>query len=106
MVVLLDQRREDGSSLHMTAKLDADGTVQIEGHDLGPVAEFISEDGEYEYCYLIDASDLPAAVAVLGGEPGTDVLELLRQRCSGSAAYELGPAIRRGGINYRFWSWP
>jgi hypothetical protein len=106
MVVLLDERRDDGSSLHMTADLDAHGALRIEGHDLGPVAEFISEGGEYEYSYVIKASDLPAAVAILGGEPGSDVLELLQQSWSGPAAYELGGALRDGGIDYSFWSWP
>jgi hypothetical protein len=105
MVVLLDEFREDGSSLHMTADLDADGSLRIEGHDLGPVAEFISEDGEYEYSYLIKAADLPAVVAVIGGQPGSDALELLQRRWSGSAAYELGAALRDGGIDYTFWSW-
>jgi hypothetical protein len=94
MIVLLDERRDDGSSLHMTADIDADGSLRIEGHDLGPVTRIISDDGEYEYCYRINASDLPAAVAALGGEPGTDVLDLLRQRWSGPAAYELGAALR------------
>jgi hypothetical protein len=106
MVVLLDERREDGSSLYMTADLDADGTLRIKGHDLGPVTELISPDGEYEYCYFVKAVDLPAAVAVLGGQPGTDVLDLLRQRWSGPAAYQLGTALRDGGIDYSFWSWP
>jgi hypothetical protein len=39
---------DDGNSLHMTADLDADGALRIDGHDHGLVAEFISEDGEYE----------------------------------------------------------
>ncbi len=105
MVVLLDERREDGSSLHMTADLDADGGLRIEGHDLGPVTEIISPDGEYEYCYSIEASALPSVVAALGGEPGTDVLELLRQRWSGAAAYGMDAALRDGGIDGHTNSW-
>ena len=106
MVVLLDERREDGSRLRMTARLDDDRTLHIEGRDLGPVTKFVSPDGEYEYSYRIEATDLPATVAVLGGEPGTDVLDLLRQRWCGLAAYDIGAALRDGGVRFRFWRWP
>jgi hypothetical protein len=46
MVVLLDERREDGSSLYMNAQLRADGSLDIMGHDLGPVTESISPSSE------------------------------------------------------------
>ncbi|MGH3969781.1 MAG: hypothetical protein ACRDTV_17095, partial [Mycobacterium sp.] len=75
MVVLLDERRQDGSWLNMTAELKADGSLEINGHDLGPVTKTISDRGEYEWYYVVAAEDLPAAVAVLGGEPGAGVLD-------------------------------
>lgn len=106
MVVLLDERREDGSSLYMNAKLGADGSLDIMGHDLGPVTESISPSGECEWHYVVAAEDLPAAVAALGGEPGADVLDLLLQCCSGPASHNLGPTLRGNGIKYEFWSWP
>jgi len=42
--------------------------------------------------------DVSALVVALGGRPGTDVIDLLEQRCSGDAAYNLGAAIRSSGV--------
>lgn len=106
MVVLLDERREDGSSLYMRAELTDDGGLDIMGHDLGPVTDSISTTSEYEWHYVVAAADLPAALALLGGQPDADVLGLLLQRWSGPASYQLGPTLRNSGLKYEFWSWP
>jgi hypothetical protein len=105
-VRLQNERREDGSSLSIDARLERDGTLRIIGHDLGPVAEAISPDGEYEWFYTIAAQDVPVLVIALGGQPGTDVIELLEQRWSGDAAYSLGAAIRSSGVSSNFSSYP
>lgn len=105
-VRLQNEHREDGSALSIDARLERDGTLRIIGHDLGPVAEAISPDGEYEWFYTIAARDIPVLVIALGGQPGTDVIELLEQRWSGDAAYSLGAAIRSSGVSSNFSSYP
>ena len=60
--------------------LEENGDVKIEGQDLGPsVAEWWGEGRtEYEWTITIAAADVPAYARCLGGEPGDDVLELVR----------------------------
>ena len=101
-VELQNEHREDGSWLNIDASLERDGVLRIIGQDLGPVAEAISPDGEYEWFYTIAAQDVPALVVALGGQPGTDVIDLLEQRWTGDAAYNLDGAIRSSGVKYRF----
>jgi hypothetical protein len=103
---LQDERRDDGSCLNVNATLERDGSLTIAGHDLGPVAESISPDGEYEWFYSIAAHDVPALVVALGGQPGADVIDVLTQRWSGDAAYRLGAAVRSSGVEHRFSSYP
>ncbi|HEY3747341.1 MAG TPA: hypothetical protein VGL17_13910 [Gemmatimonadaceae bacterium] len=105
-VGLQNEQREDGSWLNIDASLERDGTVQITGQDFGPVTKNISPDGEYEWFYTIAAKDVPALVVALGGPPGTDVIDLLEQRWSGDAAYNLETAIRSSGVKYDFAHYP
>jgi hypothetical protein len=62
----------------------------------------ISPDGEYEYFYTVAAEDVPALVVALGGQPGTDVIDLLVQHYCGDASYQLERDIRSSGVEYRF----
>lgn len=102
-VVLLNQTLHDGSRLHLSATLDSDGDLLIEGQDLGPVTKPVSPDGEYEYCYTIHAVDVPTLITALGGSTGEDVLELLQARWAGGKSYGLGEAIRGSGVRFDFW---
>ena len=85
-------RSEQGSSL--TATLRQDGSLSVFGHDFGA--------GEYEYWYTIKAEHMPAMVLPLGGTPGDDILDVLKEHWLGDAALGLGPAIRNSGIEYDF----
>lgn len=104
--VLQNEHRDDGSWLNIDACLDSDGTLRINGQDLGSVTQSISDDGEYEWFYTIAADDVPKFVVALGGEAGTDAIELLEQCWSGDNAYRLGEAIRSSGVQYRFSCYP
>jgi hypothetical protein len=101
-VKLQDEGRGDGSWLNVNATLERDGTLKISGQDFGPVTKGVSSDGEYEWFYIVAAEDVPALVVALGGKHGADVIDLLAQRWSGDAAYELGEAVRSSGVQYRF----
>jgi hypothetical protein len=104
-VSLQNEHREDGSWLNIDVSLGLDGPLRIRGQDLGPVTKNISPDGEYEWFDTIAAQDVPAMVVALGGQPGTDVIDLLEQRWSGDAAYNLDAAIRSSGVKYSFASY-
>jgi hypothetical protein len=104
-VKLQDGHRGDGSWLNVNVTLERDGTLEIAGQDFGPVTKGVSSDGEYEWFYTVAAKDVPALVLALGGKQGTDVIDLLAQRWSGDAAYDLGEAVRSSGVEYRFSSY-
>lgn len=98
-MVLLDERRGD-SAFFMSASLRGDGSLEVVGHDRGPVTESISPSAEYEWSYVVAANDLPALVVSLGGEPGTDVLSWLSERWSGQASWlECGCSVGRPHIS-------
>lgn len=105
-VTLLDESREDTSRLHLSALLEPDGELRIEGQDLGPITAPISPDGEYEYFYTVRPNDVPALITALGGRPGDDILTVLRERWSGRDSYGLDQAIRDSGVPYSFFAYP
>jgi len=103
-VGLQDERHEDGSHLFIDAAVNAEGDLQIRGHDIAPVAAFF--DGEYEWWYTVVADHVPALVTAFGGQPGSDILELLEGKYSGAGAYNLAHDLRASGVEHTFWSWP
>lgn len=95
--VTLRQERYGQESRHLWAYVDGSGDLHIDGQDLGPSTAPVSDDGEYEWFQTIAAADIPAVVALLGGAPGDDVLEVLEQY-SGARSYELERRLRESSI--------
>lgn len=104
VIGLQNERRGDGSHLSLDATVQADGDLQISGHDTGPVAVFF--DSEYEWWYTIAANDVPDLVIALGGQPGSDILDVLERRYSGDGSYDLDKDLRASGVEYTFYCWP
>jgi hypothetical protein len=104
LVVLRDER--DGRDIrHLEASLDEDGNLRLEGHDLGPGTALVSGDGEYEWFETVAAADLPRLVALLGGDPGEDILDLLQRRYRGPAANEFTLALYNSDISVERVTW-
>jgi hypothetical protein len=87
----------------LDAFLDEEGRLCIDGQDLGPGTALISSDGEYEWSFTYAVADLPRVSAVLDGQPGEDVLDVLERWVGRS--YELEKRLRESGIPSQFWSW-
>jgi hypothetical protein len=104
-VVLRDERRQDGSWLNLWAYLDEEGSLRIDGQDLGPVTAPVSSDGEYEYFKTVKAGDLPRLVALLGGRPDEDVLELLARSWTGARSYDLEDRLRASELEVDLHVW-
>jgi hypothetical protein len=104
-IVLRDQRDKDGLR-HLSARLNADGALLVEGQDLGPgVSRVFGDDiTEYEWVHTVAASHVPALVTALGGPDGADVLELLASGAAGHQAGDLIRVLKDHRIPYDAWS--
>jgi hypothetical protein len=87
-------------SLFVSATRRRDGSLMIEGQDLG--GDFFS--GEYEYAITVRPDDVPRVVEALGGAPGEDPLALLQAK--GKEIVELGEKkwLEGLGLTVKFWS--
>lgn len=103
--VVLREEHAGADHRYLRAHLDDRGSLHLDGQDLGPRTRPVSNDGEYEWSRTIDAKHPPALVELLGGEPDSDVLELLESKYSGEASYELERLIREADIPSELHVW-
>jgi hypothetical protein len=83
---------------YLWAYLSADGALHIDGQDFGPETAPVIPRGEYEWFQTIQPEHLPRLVELLGGEAGTEVLDLLAARYTGTAAAELERVLRESDL--------
>jgi len=103
--VTLRAERDGRDYRHLEAYVDETGRLHIDGQDLGPGTSPVSSDGEYEWFKTIAAADVPRLVALLGGRPGDDVLDLLERGFTGPRSYDLEARIRAGDIRIELFTW-
>lgn len=104
--VTLRSIRSGSNRFNLQAHVDEAGCLHIDGQDLGPVTALGgAEDGEYEYFKTIDAEHIPRVIALLGGKPGDDILQLLAQHWSGERSFELERLLGKSGIPIRVSVW-
>jgi len=103
--VTLREERVGADVRWLGAYVDDEGALHIDGQDLGPATAMVSSDGEYEWFQKIAAGDVPRVVALLDGEPGVDVLDLLEERWTGPQSYELERRLRQSGIPLNLSTW-
>jgi hypothetical protein len=95
---MLRDEQDGPDRRYLWAYLTPDGALHVDGQDLGPATAPVSADGEYEWFRTIRAEHLPQLVELLGGEPGTDVLNLLAERYTGENTGELERVLRESGL--------
>jgi len=103
--VVLRDEQSNFNRRHLSAHLDAEGNLHISGHDLGPATSQMSGDDEYEWFTVYAAAELPAIVALLDGEPGEHILDLLASRWTGERAGELERRLRESGLPVKRSTW-
>src|SRR5262245_27832019 len=89
---------------NLWAYLDEQGRLHIDGQDLGPGTAIASEDGEYEWYRTYEAAEVPRIIALLDGQPGDDLLDLV-ERYAGDRSYELEQLLRESGIPSQLQVW-
>ena len=96
--VILRAEQAGTGQRHLSAYVDERG-LHIDGQDLGPGTSIVSDDGEYEWFETIAPNDVPRVVALLDGQPGEDILDLLeRSWTQPGRSYELERRLRESDI--------
>jgi hypothetical protein len=103
--VTLRQERRGDDVRWLGASVDGAGALRVHGQDLGPGTAMVSSDGEYEWFMAVGAGDIDRLVALLGGRPGDDVLELLERDWTGSRSYDFERVLRESGIPVKLFTW-
>lgn len=102
--VTLREARDGADTRSLHARLDAQGNLCIEGHDLGPTVSGLLGGSEYEWAISVAAEAVPAYVQVLGGAPGDDALDCLRVAIADQPDCADLAFLRRCGVPCSFWS--
>jgi hypothetical protein len=102
--VTLRSERSGADRRNLWAYVDEAGALHIDGQDLGPGTAPVSDDGEYEWYQTIAPPDVPRLVALLGGRPGEDVLDVL-ERWTGDRSYDFERLLRESDIPVARWVW-
>jgi hypothetical protein len=102
--VTLRDTHDEGGSRHLRATLKSDGSILIEGQDIGSGVESVFGPGlrEYEWTWLIRRSEVRTLKLALGSSG--DVLVALRDRFAGEAAVGLQSFLEENGVRYEPWS--
>ena len=102
--VTLRDTHDVGGRRRLTARLEEDGTLIIDGQDLGPGVERFFGPGmtEYEWAWTIRPQGVKTLKQALSCSD--NVLVALRARFSGDAASGIQPFLNENGIPYEPWS--
>jgi len=103
--VILREERYEHNAYHLRARLGEDGSLVIEGQDLGAVAEDFWGSPEYEWTITVAPAALPRLVTALGGSPGDDdPLDLLAARYRDDERCATRTFLEDAGVPFEFWN--
>jgi hypothetical protein len=103
--VTLREERQGRDVRWLGAYVDGAGALHVDGQDLGPGTARVSSDGDYEWFMTVAAGDVDRVVALLGGQPGDDVLVLLERDWTGPRSYDFERLLRQSGIPVKLFTW-
>ena len=86
------------------AQRGEDGSLTIEGQDLGAAVERAFGSREYEWAWTIAPADVPRVAEVFGGQAGDDPLDALVRWSRENGDRDPGTLLKDGGIIAAFWS--
>ncbi|MGI9157903.1 MAG: hypothetical protein ACR2FG_14930 [Marmoricola sp.] len=100
--MVFEERHDENGSVTRAVRLLDDGSMRIEGHDLGPgVTRFFAGHSEYEFARTLPPASVAALVRALGIADG-DLLPDLRSRFATTA--DLEAYVRERDIESELWS--
>lgn len=98
---------EDAQGIrHLEARRLADGSLVIEGQDLGRGVSAVFGDAarEYEWSRTIRPADIPATIRALGGSDGDDPLALLASWTAANGGRDPSTRLDEAGVPMERWS--
>jgi hypothetical protein len=103
--VVLRSVRDGSGVRYLDVIRRPDGALEINGQDLGRGVEEAFGKGltEYEWQWVIEPADVPAAISALGGQDGDDPLNLMVAWIEKHHT-DPGNQVRDEGVPTRFWS--
>ena len=90
---------------YLSATLNTEGALVIEGQDSGPKTASVSSDGEYEWSRTILREHIPKLLTLLDAPADADILGILEQHWTGPMSYELESRIGDSDIPSALWVW-
>jgi hypothetical protein len=104
--VTLRRERDADGLRRLDVVLRDDGSLVIEGQDLGAGVERFWGAGltEYEWTRTVEREHVPRLAAALGGGPDADVLALIEEAFAGEKAAGLEALLEQEGIPFQSWS--
>jgi hypothetical protein len=88
---------EDGR--YLSAYLDSDGRLHLDGEDFGPKVRLVTNRDSYEYEGTIEAEDVPRLCELLGGRPGEGILEVFARDWCEDRADDFERVLRESDID-------
>ena len=71
--------RDGEDDRYLTAWVDEQGRLHVDGQDFGPATAVVSSRGEYEWFHTIAAADVPRVLVLLGADADADILDVLER---------------------------
>ncbi|MEE4637162.1 MAG: hypothetical protein V2J42_00290 [Wenzhouxiangella sp.] len=102
--VLLRDIQDEGGSRQLGVRLENDGSLLIEGRDLGPGVEKFFGQGIFEYEWALKLKPPGVMKLKLALACQDNLLDALKDRFSGEASAELQNFLDSNAIQYEFWS--
>lgn len=98
------QRSDADGTYYRAVHFDEDGSLTIEGHDMGPGVELIFGDGitEYEFTRTVDEAEVLKLREAMGLGAESPLLALLRSKFATTSALE--DFLDDKEIKSEFWS--
>jgi hypothetical protein len=103
--VSLRAEHDGRNDRYLSATLNAEGGLVIEGHDRGPQTALVSSDGEYEWSRTILREHIPQLLILLDEKTDADILSTLERHWTGPNSYELERRINDSDIPSALWIW-
>jgi len=101
-MMLRDIQDENGRR-QQSASLQIDGTLLIEGHDLGRGVESFFGSGQFEYEWALKILS-PGVEKLKLALSCDDLMVALKDRFSGNASADLQAFLDDNAVPYEFWS--